>query len=214
MLQLDHRECPSQVRDESGPRGNNERSPSATVAGVAHSEQSRDRASRALRCQPSAPQFHSARDCGMRCALVEFQHQGLRIATRLFLCHDLMGCITAIQSRLNNFQLRTRLVRCSGSDGDSRPDPGSRASSTRFWDAQSGRRPRHAKPCCPVKGPPASKTRRHLVLMNDSCWSLTKPSICQLSAWRPYGNCWINRRTAGCCSPAPTSWSRSLPARP
>src|ERR1039458_5654578 len=47
-------------------------------------------------------------------------------------------------------------------------DPGSRASSTRFWDAQSGRRPRHAKPCCPVKGPPASKTRRHLVLMNDS----------------------------------------------
>jgi hypothetical protein len=22
---------------------------------------------------------------------------------------------------------------------------------------QSGRRPRHAKPCCPVKGPPASK---------------------------------------------------------
>ena len=60
----------------------------------------------------NAPQFHSARDCGMRCALVEFQHQGLRIATRLFLCHDLMGCITAIQSRLNNFQLRTRLVRC------------------------------------------------------------------------------------------------------
>ena len=162
----------------------------------------------------NAPQFHSARDCGMRCALVEFQHQGLRIATRLFLCHDLMGCITAIQSRLNNFQLRTRLVRCSGSDGDSRPDPGSRASSTRFWDAQSGRRPRHAKPCCPVKGPPASKTRRHLVLMNDSCWSLTKPSICQLSAWRPYGNYWINRRTAGCCSPAPTSWSRSSSARP
>jgi hypothetical protein len=23
MLELDHRECPSQVRDESGPRGNN-----------------------------------------------------------------------------------------------------------------------------------------------------------------------------------------------
>src|ERR1039457_4163890 len=58
MLELDHRECPSPVRDESGPRGNHERSPSATVAGVAHSEQSRDRASRALRCQPSAPQFH------------------------------------------------------------------------------------------------------------------------------------------------------------
>src|ERR1035441_8301892 len=106
-------------------------------------------------------------DLGRTLPVVEFQHQGLRIATRLFLCHDLMGCITAIQSRLNNFQLRTRLVRCSGSDGDSRPDPGSRASSTRFWDVQSGRRPRHAKPCCPVKGPPASKTRRHLVLMND-----------------------------------------------
>src|SRR5665811_267668 len=46
------------------------------------------------------------------------------------------------------------------------------------------------------------------------CWSLTKPSICRLSAWRPYGNCWINRRTAGCCSPAPTSWRQSSHARP
>src|ERR1039457_6748948 len=46
------------------------------------------------------------------------------------------------------------------------------------------------------------------------CWSLTKPSICRLSAWRPYGNCWINRRTAGCYSPAPTNWRQSSPARP
>src|SRR5664279_3545406 len=51
-------------------------------------------------------------DLGRTLPVVEFQHQGLRIATRLFLCRDLMGCITAIQSRLNNFQLRTRLVRC------------------------------------------------------------------------------------------------------
>jgi hypothetical protein len=29
------------------------------------------------------------------------------------------------------------------------------------------------------------------------CWSLTKPSICRLRAWRPYGSCWINRRTCG-----------------
>ncbi len=46
------------------------------------------------------------------------------------------------------------------------------------------------------------------------CWSLTKPSICRLSAWRPCGNCWINRRTAGYCSPAPTSWRQYSPARP
>src|ERR1035441_5287454 len=34
---------------------------------------------------------------------------------------------------------------------------------------------------------------------------VTEPSICRLRAWRRYGNCWINHRTAGCCSPAPTS---------
>jgi|ERR1039458_7331293 hypothetical protein len=48
--------------------------------------------------------------------------------------------------------------------------PGSWQSSSpsRFRDAQSGRRPRHAKRCLPRKGPPASKTRPRLVLMNHN----------------------------------------------
>ncbi len=36
-------------------------------------------------------------------------------------------------------------------------------------------------------------------------WYLTKPSICRLSAWRRYGNYWINLPIAGCYSPAPTN---------
>jgi len=29
-----------------------------------------------------------------------------------------------------------------------------------------------------------------------------------------YGSYWINRRTADCCSPAPTSWRQSSPGKP
>ena len=41
--------------------------------------------------------------------MVEFQHQCLRIATRLSRRRDSVGCITAILSRPNNFQLQTNL---------------------------------------------------------------------------------------------------------
>src|ERR1035441_2061299 len=86
-------------------------------------------------------------DSGRTPLVVEFQHQCLRIATRLSLCRDWVVCITATQSRPNNFQLRTELLRCQ----DRREiharilavEPLPRASG----DAQSGRRPRHAKRC-------------------------------------------------------------------
>ena len=41
--------------------------------------------------------------------MVEFQRQCLRIATRLSRRRDSVGCITAILSRPNNFQLQTNL---------------------------------------------------------------------------------------------------------
>jgi hypothetical protein len=42
MLELDHQGCPSQVRDESGPRGSNGRTHSATVSDVSDSARSHD----------------------------------------------------------------------------------------------------------------------------------------------------------------------------
>src|ERR1019366_5097826 len=105
-------------------------------------------------------------DLGRTLPVVELQRHRIRVATRLSLCRDWVVCITATQSRPNNFQLRTELLRCQ----DRREiharilavEPLPLASG----DAQSGRRPRHAKRCLPRKGPPASKTRRRLVLMN------------------------------------------------
>ena len=44
--------------------------------------------------------------------MVELLRHRIRVATRLSLCRDSVVCITATQSRPNNFQLRTRLVRC------------------------------------------------------------------------------------------------------
>src|SRR5664280_2130785 len=68
--------------------------------------------------------------------------------------------LTISSSELNSFPVRI---------GD-RFTPGSWQSSSpsRFRDAHSGRRPRHAKRCLPRKGPPASKTRPRLVLMNHT----------------------------------------------
>src|ERR1019366_5107724 len=89
------------------------------------------------------------KDLGRTLPVVELRHQCLRIATRSYRCRDSVDCITAIQSRPNNFQLRTELLRCQ----DRREiharilavEPLPRASG----DAQSGRRPRHAKRCLP-----------------------------------------------------------------
>ena len=44
--------------------------------------------------------------------MVELQRHRIRVATRLSLCRDSVVCITATQSRPNNFQLRTELLRC------------------------------------------------------------------------------------------------------
>src|ERR1039458_4951731 len=44
--------------------------------------------------------------------VVELQRHRIRVATRLSLCRDSVVCITATQSRPNNFQLRTELLRC------------------------------------------------------------------------------------------------------
>src|ERR1022692_1366991 len=65
-------------------------------------------------------------DLGRTPPVVEFQHQRLRIATRLSRCRDSAGCITAIQSRPNHFQLRLDRS-LSGSKTDSRLDLGSLA---------------------------------------------------------------------------------------
>jgi hypothetical protein len=70
--------------------------------------------------------------------------------------------------RPNNFQLRAKLLRCHDRREIHAWILAARALPPRFWDAHSGRRPPHAKRCCPRKGPPASKTRRRLVLMNHS----------------------------------------------
>src|ERR1035437_4562521 len=51
-------------------------------------------------------------DLGRTLPVVELRHQCLRIATRSYRCRDSVDCITAIQSRPNNFQLRTELLRC------------------------------------------------------------------------------------------------------
>ena len=56
----------------------------------------------------------------------------------------------------------------SGLEGDSRVGLCSAAFPTRPRDAHSGRRPRHAKRCCPRKEPPHRKLGGRLVLMNHS----------------------------------------------
>ena len=70
MLERDHQGCPFQVRDESGPRGSNGRTHSATVSDVSDSARSHDPGDLDVHCQLSARQFRSARDCGMRCESV------------------------------------------------------------------------------------------------------------------------------------------------
>src|ERR1017187_5535281 len=104
-------------------------------------------------------------DSGRTLPVVELQRHRIRVATRLSPCRDSVVCITATQSRPNNFQLRTELLRCQDRG---RFPPGSRAEpfSAHFRDAHSGSRPPHAKPAVQGKGFPASKTRRRLVLMN------------------------------------------------
>src|SRR5664280_1774029 len=51
-------------------------------------------------------------DSGRTLPVVELRRQRLRVVTTLFLCRDSVGCITAIQSRPRNFQLRTKLLSC------------------------------------------------------------------------------------------------------
>src|ERR1017187_8363754 len=51
-------------------------------------------------------------DSGRTLLVVELQRHRRRVATRLSLCRDWVVCITATQSRPNNIQLRTELLRC------------------------------------------------------------------------------------------------------
>src|SRR5664279_3602203 len=51
-------------------------------------------------------------DAGRTLPVVELQRHRIRVATRLSPCRDSVVCITATQSRPNNFQLRTELLRC------------------------------------------------------------------------------------------------------
>src|ERR1022692_272846 len=113
-------------------------------------------------------------DSGRTLPVVELQRHRLRVATRLSLCRDSVVCITATQSRPNKFQLRTGLLRCQ----DRREiharmlavEPLPRASG----DAQSGRRPRHAKRCLPRRRLLHQRLGGGLVLMNHSyCFSST-----------------------------------------
>ena len=69
-LEFDRQECLFQVQGEFGPRGNNGRTHSTAGAGVSGSAQSHDPRARDVDCQPSAPQFRSAKDCDMRCESV------------------------------------------------------------------------------------------------------------------------------------------------
>ena len=80
--------------------------------------------------------------------MVEWRRQRLQVVTTLFLCRDSVGCITATQSRPNNFQLQTSLV-CR--QGWRRSTLGSWRfiSPTRLQNAQTGRRPRYARPPLP-----------------------------------------------------------------
>ena len=48
-------------------------------------------------------------DLGRTLLVVELQRHRRRVATRLSLCRDPVVCITATQSRPNNFQLQTNL---------------------------------------------------------------------------------------------------------
>jgi len=107
-------------------------------------------------------------DLGRTSLVVELQHHRLRLATRLSLCRDWVVCITATQSRPNNFQLRTELFRCQDRREISRPDPGSRASPARFWGRAERSKTTPCKALPSKEAPPASKTRRRLDLMNHS----------------------------------------------
>src|SRR5664279_4308064 len=107
-------------------------------------------------------------DSGRTLLMVEFRRQRLRMVTTLFLCRDSVGCITATQLRPNNFQSQTKFGRSQDSEGDSRLDLGKQA---RARLADSGGQRSKTSPCealLPKERPPASKTRRRLVLMNHS----------------------------------------------
>src|SRR5664279_4819722 len=107
-------------------------------------------------------------DSGRTLLIVEFRRQRLRMVTTLFLCRDSVGCITATQLGPNNFQSQTKFGRCQDSEGDSRLDLGKRA---RARLADSGGQRSKTSPCealLSTERPPASKTRRRLVLMNHS----------------------------------------------
>src|ERR1035441_2644061 len=105
-------------------------------------------------------------DLGRTLPVVELQRHRIRVATRLSPCRDSVVCITATQSRPNNFPLRNALLRCQ----DRREiharilavEPLPLASG----DAHSGRRPRHAKRCLP---------RRRLLHQRLAAFSFDEP---------------------------------------
>src|ERR1039457_2663857 len=114
-------------------------------------------------------------DSGRTLPVVELQRHRLRVATRLSLCRDWVVCITATQSRPNNFQLRTKLLRCQYrreihawilADKLSLSFPGC---SERFED--------HAIQSAAVQEKASCiETRRRLVLMNHRGNSISGPS--------------------------------------
>src|ERR1035438_3780906 len=116
-------------------------------------------------------------DLGRTPLVVEFQHQCLRIATRLSRRRDLVVCITATQSRPNNFQLQTNLRQDRSeehawilADKLSFSFPGC---SERFED--------HAIQSAAVQEKASSiETRRRLVLMNHTKSFQSLPKVDQI----------------------------------
>src|ERR1019366_5368626 len=103
-------------------------------------------------------------DLGRTPLVVAFQHQCLRIATRLSRRRDSVGCITATLSRPNNFQLQTNLRQ-------DRREIHAWILADKLFPLVSGmlravRRPRHTKRCCPRKG---------LQHRNSAAFSLDEP---------------------------------------
>src|SRR5664279_112972 len=128
-------------------------------------------------------------DAGRTLPVVELQRHRIRVATRLSPCRDSVVCITATQSRPNNFQLRTELLRCQDRREISRPDPGSRASPARFWGRAERSKTTPCKALPSKEAPPASKTRRRLDLMNHS------PRICTVLVQFPTAKVFAEHRS-------------------
>src|ERR1035438_110650 len=105
-------------------------------------------------------------DLGRTLPVVELQRHRIRVATRLSLCRDSVVCITATQSRPNNFQLRTELLRCRDRREIHARILGVEPSPARFWGRPERSKTMPCKALPSKEAPPASKTRRRLVLMN------------------------------------------------